>query len=158
MQHLLDFIHEHILDQQLYVVLPASEGDLELTFRRELGQDDLWQVRPLGSQEAGERIHYGDLLDALESRGADLEALQRELQVLIVNRIAFADMLLRQAKEVLGADTVRRTLADHRAFESQLRAAVERLLPSAPAIAVLAGGGAQTATRTGHLKLVPTEA
>jgi hypothetical protein len=158
MQHLLDFIHEHTLDQHLYVVLPSSEGDLELSFQNAPGRDGVWQVRLRGSQEDGERIHYGDLLDALEQRGADMPALERELQAVVVTRIAFADMLLRQAKQVLGDEAVRRSLAEHREFELQLRAAVARILPPDQPVTLLAGGGAQTAMRTGHLKLVRAQA
>ena len=141
----------------MYMVLPSSEGDLELSFRNDPGQDGVWQVRLLGNQEEGERIHYGDLLDALELRGADMHAMERELQALIATRIAFADMVLRQAKQVLGADAVQRSLAAHREFELQLLAAVARLLPAAQPVTLLAGGGAQTATRTGHLKLVRSQ-
>jgi hypothetical protein len=97
-------------------------------------------------------------LDALEQRGADMPALERELQAVVVTRIAFADMLLRQAKQVLGDEAVRRSLAEHREFELQLRAAVARILPPDQPVTLLAGGGAQTAMRTGHLKLVRAQA
>jgi hypothetical protein len=154
MQHLLDFIHENTLERQLYLVVAAPEGDLELSWQHTPGADGLWHVRPYRSQEPGTLIHYGDLLDFLESLGADMQALQRELEAMVITHVAFADGVLREARQVLGADLVQRTLADQRAFALQLRAAVTHMIQPVHSMRVFPGGGALTSARTGHLTLV----
>jgi len=154
MQHLLDFIHEHTLERHVYLVIADREGDLELSWQHNPGADGLWHVRPHRSQEPGTLIHYGDLLDFLESLGADMQRLERELEALCITHVAFADGVLRQARQVLGAAVVQQTLADQRAFAMQLRAAVTHMIQPAQSMKVLPGGGAQTRARTGHLTLV----
>ena len=154
MQHLLDFIHEHTLERHAYLVIASPEGDLELSWQHKTGADGLWHVRPHRSQEPGTLVHYGDLLDFLESLGADMQALQRELEAMVITHVAFADGVLREARQVLGADLVQQTLADQRAFALQLRAAVTHMIQPVHSMKVLSGGGAQTRARTGHLTLV----
>lgn len=154
MQHLLDFIHENTLERHVYLVVASPEGDLELSWQHQPVADGLWHVRPHRSQEPGTLIHYGDLLDFLESLGADMQALERELEALVITHVAFADGVLRQARQVLGAELVQQTLMDQRAFASQLQAAVTRMIQPVRSMKVVPGGGAQTRARTGHLTLV----
>lgn len=154
MQHLLDFIHEHSLEQQLYIAVPSSDGDLELLWQRRSG-DNVWQVQLRGGAGEAELIHAGDLLDHLESRGANMEAIERELRALALVQIAFADLVLQDARQVLGADAVRQAVVGYRGFVSELQAAAARLAPPERSLAVVQGAGdAQTEPRTGHLKLV----
>jgi hypothetical protein len=155
MQHLLDFIHEHTLEQQLFIAVSSAEGDLELLWQRWSGEDNVWQVQLRGKVGETALIHAGDLLDHLESRGADMEAIERELQTMVVVQIAFADVVLQDARQVLGADAVRRAVVGYRGFVSELQATAERIAPSERNLVAVPGAGdAQTEPRTGHLKLV----
>ena len=131
MQHLLDFIHEHTLEEQLYFVATSRSGDLELTWQRRVAPTH-WQVRPSGREGPAELVHQRDLLLVLRARQADMVKIERELQAIVITQIAFADLVLRDASALLGTDSVRRA-----------------------AITVHAGGGEQTAARAGHLSLLP---
>ena len=48
MKHLLDFIYDHVVEEQLYLVVETPAGDLELMWQRS-GIADVWQVRPSGA-------------------------------------------------------------------------------------------------------------
>jgi hypothetical protein len=154
MQYLLDFIHEHTLEHQLYLSVRTSDGDLDATCQRQLGQDDVWAVRPRDGEAPAAVVHYGDLLEHLEERGADMAAIERELRTIIATQIAFADSVLRDATHVLGRDVVQRTVADQRGLMRDLQITIERLTTPAASLALVDGGGAQTAVRAGHLTLV----
>lgn len=82
MQHLLDFIHEHIRENQLYLVVDSAEGEIELRWQRQDG-DDVWQLRVKQAGSGAEVVHYGDLLDHLEALGADMSAVERELHAIV---------------------------------------------------------------------------
>ena len=160
MQHLLDFIHEHTLEEQLYLTAPSSAGDLELIWQRRVAPD-YWQVRPSACEGPAELVRQRDLLSALSARRVDMLKVERELQSIVVTQIAFADMVLRDASALLGSDGVRRAVQGHRVFMSDIQTAVERLVdPSAQCratISVVAGGGQESAARSGHLRLLPQE-
>lgn len=145
MQHLLDFIQEHSLEERVHLAVPGEDGGLELSWRRSPGSDDLWHVRAAGDEGQSELVHFGDLLDHLELRGADMAALERELQAIIQTQVACADIVLREARQVLGHDVVRRVVAAPRTLPRE---------PVRDALTVVEGTGERTAARTGHLKLV----
>lgn len=162
MQHLLDFIHEHTVDEQLYLVAAARTGELELLWQRREDADH-WQLRPRHGEDGWERVHRSELLEALAQRGVDMSAVERELNAMATTQIVFADMVLCDARRVLGRDTVRRAVLGHRDFVGELRAALERLTnapesestpPARPSMMVIKGGGDQSEARTGHLSVV----
>ena len=154
MQHLLDFIHEHTLEERLYLVAATPQGELEMTWERSPGADDMWLIRPRGSQISPVYIHAGDLLDYVEALGADMRAIEGELQALVMTQIAFADVVLRDAREVLGYEVVQQVVAGHRSFALQLKATIESLTGPARRFELVEGGAAQTPASTGHLTLV----
>jgi hypothetical protein len=154
MQYLLDFVHEHTLEEQLYLVVSAPQGELELTWRRRVGQDDVWQVKRRDGEEAPAHVHYGDLIDYLETSGADMGAMGRELHALVMTQIAFADAVLRDATQLLGYEAVQQVVAGHRSFAVQLKAAVERITGPARRFELVPGGAAETTAGTGNLTLV----
>ncbi|HKU38728.1 MAG TPA: hypothetical protein VJR89_11290 [Polyangiales bacterium] len=154
MQHLLDFIQEHTLDEQLYLVASCPSGELELLWRRGIIESH-WQIRPKRSEGPWELVHRSEVIDQLERRGADMAGVKRELQSMLASLIAFADMVLRDANQQLGQQLVERFVSGHRAFIQELEVAVGRLTEAPkPSMAVVPGGGAQTTARTGHLSLV----
>jgi hypothetical protein len=156
MQHLLDFIQEHTLDDQLYLVATCPTGELELLWRRGVIESH-WQIRPKRSDGPWELIHRSEVIAQLEQRGADMAVVKRELQAMLASLIAFADMVLRDANQQLGEQLVERFVSGHRAFIQELEVAIGRLTDApqpAPAMEVVPGGGAQTSVRTGHLSIV----
>ena len=161
MQHLLDFIHEHSLDEQLYLVAHVRDGDLELRWRRNIDQD-YWQFRRKSTEFEADwvRVHRQELLFFLRSQGANMEGLEAEFRAITVTQIVFADMVLTDARKVLGRDMVRQAVLSHRDFVGELRNALQRLSERTsaaprPSVSIIKGGGMQTEARRGHLSLVP---
>jgi hypothetical protein len=158
MQYLLDFIHEHTVDDQLYLVTGSRSGQLELSWDRRADPEH-WRARIRLSEGPWELIPRRSLLAVLAGKGADLVKITRELQVMAATQIAFADTVLRDARRVLGPDVVQGVINENRAFVDDLRAAVELLIPGSmsPArtsLVAISGGGAQTEPRAGHLSPV----
>jgi hypothetical protein len=153
MQHLLDFVHDHLLDEHLYCVVPSEEGDLELSWRRQLDPQH-WEVRRARSDDPADLrlVPRAQLLATLELRGADLGAFERELRASVAVQIVLASQLLVDARSTLGDDTVEAVLRGHREFARELVAAVSSL--TAPRLTLHEGAGARTDLRTGHLALV----
>ena len=120
MQHLLDFVHEHTLEEQLYMVVDSRSGELELLWQRRHDAGS-WQLRPHGSELAFEAVARAELIDALRARGADLTQLERELRAVAMTQIAFADMLLRDANTSFGRDFVHAALVGHQADSAPFR-------------------------------------
>lgn len=154
MQHLLDFIHEHNLEQQLYLVVETPEGALSLTWRRQADADGQWEVQSACGEGAVELVHYGDLLDHLEQREVDLTGLERELRAIVLTNIAVADVVLRDARQVLGNEAVQRRLFELRASASQLSAAHVQLSEPRPMLTLIRGAASKSSPRTGQLTLV----
>jgi hypothetical protein len=154
MQHLLEFIHEHSLDQQLFLVVETPEGALSLTWQRDEAADGLWDVGPASGEQPGERVHYGDLIDYLEQREVDLTALERELRAVVLTHIAVADIVLRDAKQALGPEVVQRRLYELRATASKLSAAQARVREERPSMTLIQGEAVEPTARIGRLKLI----
>ena len=157
MQHLLDFVHEHTLEEQLYLVVDTASGPLEMLWQRSHNAES-WQLRPLKAEVAFENVARSALLDDLRARGVDMERVERELRAIVMTQIAFADMLLRDADACLGREVVQSAVMGHREFMSQLQSAVTELVirpaQKKPSMKVLNGGGVQSETRSGHLRVI----
>jgi len=153
MQHLLDFIQEHTLEEQHYLVAKCPSGELELFWRRH-DSADFWQVRPKRCEGPFEHVHRRVLVAYLEARNADLEAFKQELHAMLAAQIAYAEIILRNANDQLGRDLVQRFVLGQQSFIEQLQAAAQNLTARQPRMSVVDGGQAQTALRTGHLSLV----
>jgi hypothetical protein len=154
MQHLLDFIHEHALEEQLYFVVECHAVELELLWQRSLNADH-WRMRQMGCDATWESIPRAELLQILTQRGCDMAGVERELNAMLAAQIALADMVLRHANDALGRDVVQRFLRQHASFIEVLAEAVDRLTAQRkPSVTLLEGGGAQTTIRAGHLSVV----
>ena len=154
MQYLLDFIQDHTFESQLYFVAQCPAGELEVLWQR-AGSPEHWQLRLRPSQGPWELVARGELLCELESRGADMGAVRQDLNAMLAAQIAFADLVLRDANQQLGAELVQRFVLGNQSFLEKLRAAVEQLsTQERPRMEVLPGGGAQSALRAGHLTIV----
>jgi hypothetical protein len=156
MQHLLDFIHEHSLEQQLYLTVEAPAGALALTWQRQAGEDDVWEVRALAadSGEEVEHVHYGDLLDHLEERGADLSALASELRAIVLTYVAVADVVLSDARQLLGPVALQQRLYELRPSRNPSALAEARMPEPRLSLTVVKGEAAEPSARTGKLQLV----
>lgn len=124
MHHLLDFLYEHSFDKQLYCVLPAERGELQLTWRA--SEPASWEVR---ARSDAEQVPRANLLAHLSERGADLQVFERELNSLVSAHIVVADHLLHAAYETLGTDRVNLALRGQQELARELRETLTPLLP-----------------------------
>jgi hypothetical protein len=154
MQHLLDFIHKNSLEQQLYLVVEAGTGPLSLTWQRQAETDDLWEVQPVAGDEPAEHVHSGDLLDHLEGREVDLADLERELRAVVLTHVAVADVVLRDAKQVLGPAVLQSSLFELRSTALKLSAAEGRVRDARPSLTLIPGEAVESSARIGQLTLV----
>ena len=158
MQYLLDFAHDHTLEDQLYLVVATATGDLELLWERR-NDPNSWQLGPYRSEVAWERVERSRLIDELSARKARMDRVEQELRAIVMTQIAFADMVLRDAEASLGRETVRKAVMGHQDFLNALQTTVADLVvrpaaPPKPPMQVLTGGGAQSECRSGHLRVV----
>lgn len=159
MQHVLDFVHEHTLEEQLYLVVETGTGELELLWQRRQDPNS-WQVREHRSEGPYELVARALLIDTLRAKGAIMDRVERELRAIAMTQIAFADMLLRDAHTELGRDFVYAALRGHEELMNQLKSSItELVLKPAKANAkakmqVLDGGGASSERPSGHLRRV----
>jgi hypothetical protein len=156
MQYLLDFVHDHALEEQLYCVLPSAAGELELTWRRSSDAEH-WVARRTKTTEPARRVPRAALLAYLAERGADLSLFERELMVSVGAQVALAFQLLTDARRTLGSEMVDAMLRGHQQFARELTAAVASL--TAPKLKLVQGDAvlaepAPKGMRSGHLALV----
>ncbi|MEY4578051.1 MAG: hypothetical protein RL701_2754 [Pseudomonadota bacterium] len=160
MQHLLDFIHEHTQEDQLYLVASTPSGELEFLWQSRVARNQ-WQIRPMRCEGPWHLIDRSEVIAVLTARNADMASVECELRSIVMTQIAAANMVLRAATSLLGADVVERAVLAHEAFVYELTDFVEQLAPRAkpatrdrPKLSVVAGEGGQTSARSGHLRVV----
>lgn len=122
----LDFLYEHSLDKQLYCVLPAADGELQLSWHA--ADPSHWEARHASSGPA-QQVPRADLISYLTERGADLVQFERELASLVAAHVVVADELLRAAHGAFGADRVSAMLRGQQHLVDVLRQTLTRLLP-----------------------------
>lgn len=163
MQHLLDFVHEHTLEEQLFVVVEVASGELELLWQRR-NHPSSWQLRPHKSDAPYQLVERESLLDNLQQRGANMERVETELRAIVMTQIAYANLLLSDASVSLGQELLQAAMIGHDAFSSALTGAVTELVirpqqsigrqRDKPRLSLLVGGGVQSESRSGHLRIV----
>jgi hypothetical protein len=150
MQQLLDFVHEHAVEDRLCWVVPAGQGELELRWQR--SDPSQWRLRTRPGQAPWQGVPRAALLSELERRGADMLAVERELHALVATQIAFAEIVLRDATRLLGSEAA---LQAREEFLTLLRAALAQLAaPEAPSLQVIAGDATESSARSGQLTLI----
>lgn len=125
---LLKFIENYCFDEQLYLVLPIKKGgEEELVWRR--GEESRpWAIRARYEGASWWRYEAEKLPAALERRGISLEALEQELRSHVLIHVTQAQLLLRDARGLLGRDAVEGALEGFDAFSQELNGTVRELL------------------------------
>lgn len=126
MHQLLDFLYEYSLDELVYCVLPARDGELTLSFRA--ADPHCWEVRRTGAVEAARPVPRAELVAFLTECGADLALLEEELSGLVAAHIVVADQLLAAAHRTFGRDGVSAVLRGQQQLSRDLREALSSLL------------------------------
>ena len=150
MQHLLDFVEDHMLADPLCLHVGSRLGELELLHRREPADKGVWQVRVTASCEPPRRVPRAQLLDCLEALGVDMLAFQNELHALLATQVTFAEMLLRDAARLLGTPPSAATREARRELLGILWLSLQELGPERPTSA----DKAESSTRSARLTLV----
>jgi len=141
MQHLLDFVQEHMISDTLRIVVAGATGEVEVLRRRAPDTDNGWLVRGIASSAAVQRVPHTRLLETLQAAGVDMCAFQSELHAWLATQVTFAELVLRNAAQLLGAPQLRGAQAARRELHALLWLALQELEDSEPA-------------RTAHLTLV----
>lgn len=125
---MLKFVESYCFDEQLYMVLPISKGgEEELVWRR--GEPSRpWAIRARYEGASWWRYEAEKLPAALERRGISLEALENELRATVQLHATQAQLMLREARNLIGADTVDGALESFDAFTVELGGAVREIL------------------------------
>src|SRR6185312_12016210 len=127
MQHLLDFVHEHTLEEQLYMVIEVATGELELLWQRR-HHPGSWQLRPHKSDAPHELVQRETLLASLEKRGANMERVETELRAIVMTQIAYASLLLGDARTSFGEELLEAATFSHQEFARELNGAITELV------------------------------
>jgi len=157
MQHLLDFVQEHMISDQLCIRVDSGAGEIEVLQRRQPDRDSAWYVRVIPSADAAVRVPHTQLLATLQAQGVDMLAFERELHALLATQVTFAELVLRDAAQLLSAE---RNASAHEAQRELLGILwlslqeLEQAEPERPALRAISGEAGETPARAGHLSLV----
>jgi hypothetical protein len=153
MQTIIDFIDRYAIDPHIYVVASTRSGHqrFELFWDREATEH--WRLRVLG-QADWERCPSARLIQKLREIELDMAAVEQQLRTVAMTQVVFAETLSAEAREVFGAESVRRALVEHASFLADLRRMV--LSFTGRALRPIRGGGESSETRSGHLSVVPS--
>jgi hypothetical protein len=156
MQYLLDFIQEHMITDELRIALDGPAGGVEILRQRSPEDDNGWLVRVIGSEEPARRVPHATLLETLQTMGVNMQALQSELHASFTTQVTFAELLLRDASQLLGAALPASTQAARRELLGLLWLSLQELSEGGeqPSLRALQGDAIETPARTGHLTLV----
>jgi hypothetical protein len=154
LQALIQFIENYCFDEQVYVVVPTADGGEEEVYWRRSAPERPWFVQRRGGDNASIWRYSGvSLIPALERRGADLDALERELRALVSLQVSFADQMLREARRLLGDAEVEASLYSIDELRRSLTDAI-RDLHAPRAVETAADDSPTSAPRRGHLRLI----
>jgi hypothetical protein len=157
MQYLLDFVQDHMVADQLCIRLGSAAGELELLHVRGAPAQACWQVRATASYEPARKLPRAQLLEYLKSLSVDMIALQSELHALLATQVTFAEVVLRDAAELLGLQPPAAAREARRELLGILWLSLQELgpEPERPSLRAVNAETAETPARAGHLTLVP---
>ena len=157
MQYLLDFVQDHMLGDQLRIYVGSAAGELELLHVRGATEHACWQVRATASCEPARSVPRAQLLDCLKALAVDLNAFQTELHTLLATQVTFAEVVLRDAAQLLALQPTAAAREARRELLGILWLSLQELgpEPERPSLRAVNADAAEAPTRTGHLTLVP---
>ena len=107
--------------------LRIALGAIEVSCRRGAPDgDNTWLVRVTGSA-AARRVPHAQLLETLQRAGVDMQAFEVELHALLATQVTFAELVLRNAARLLGAEQAASTQAARRELRGLLWLALQEL-------------------------------
>jgi len=128
MDKLLSFMDFACIDPRMYWKVPTLDGAqlFEVQWRRD---DKMrWRFRKVGDL-LWELSSEQTLLHQLTERGLDLTLFESKLKSELLQQVAYADRVVRDARTILGSDDVEQAIADQRSFLYKLEDAIAQLIP-----------------------------
>jgi len=147
---LLKFIETYCFDEQLYMVLPISNGGQEEIIWHRDEKNRPWSVRSRHEGASAWRYTAEKLPRALERRSVSMEAFEKELMSTVLLHVTHANLMIRDAQALLGQDAVESAMESFDAFGVELNNTVRQVLN-------LSAGEPPTHTERaahGHLRLL----
>lgn len=123
---LLSFMDFACIDPRMYWKVPTLDGAqlFEVQWRRD---DKLrWRFRKVGDL-LWELSSEQTLVHQLTERGLDMALFESKLRSGLLQQVAYADRVVRDARTIMGPDAVEQAIADQRSFLSQLEDAIAQL-------------------------------
>ncbi|HYX34156.1 MAG TPA: hypothetical protein VE954_13710 [Oligoflexus sp.] len=128
---LLTFMDFACIDPRMYWRVPTLDGAqlFEIQWRRD---DKLrWRFRKIGDL-LWDLSSEQTLVHQLTTRGIDMQFFESKLKSGLLQQVAYADRVVRDARTILGADAVEQAIADQRSFLGQLEDAIAQLTKLTP--------------------------
>ncbi|MDQ3233527.1 MAG: hypothetical protein M3Q07_17050 [Pseudobdellovibrionaceae bacterium] len=128
---LLTFMDFACIDPRMYWRVPTLDGAqlFEIQWRRD---DKLrWRFRKIGDL-LWDLSSEQTLVHQLTTRGIDMQLFESKLKSGLLQQVAYADRVVRDARTILGPDAVEQAIADQRSFLAQLEDAIAQLTKLTP--------------------------
>lgn len=123
---LLNFMDLACIDPRMYWKVPTVDGAqlFEIQWRRD---DKLrWRFRKVGAL-LWDLSSEQTLVYQLTQLGIDMSLFESKLKSGLLQQVAYADRVVRDARTIMGAAEVEQAIADQRSFLSQLEDAIALL-------------------------------
>ncbi|MFW7379603.1 MAG: hypothetical protein ACOH5I_12390 [Oligoflexus sp.] len=119
MQNLLKFLDYAGIDPKLYWRTKSIDGEQEFEIQWRRDQDLSWRFRRSGDL-FWQMCKTDDLITALQQISIDVPAFESKLRYTILQQVAFADKIVREAQQILGEEAVDQAIRDNQRFLQQL--------------------------------------
>lgn len=126
MDKLLKFMDFACIDPRMYWKIPTLDGrDLfEIQWRRD---DKLrWRLRKVGAL-LWDLSSETTLLAQLTSLNIDTQLFESKLRANLLQQVAYADRIVRDARNIIGPEEVQQAIVDQQTFMNQLEDAISML-------------------------------
>ncbi len=126
MDKLLNFMDFACIDPKMYWRIPTLDGShiFEIQWRRD---DKLrWRLRKVG-ELLWELSSEKSLIPQMARLGIDTELFEMKLKSSLLQQVAYADRVVRDARTIMGVEAVEQAIADQRSFMVQLEEAISQL-------------------------------
>jgi len=123
---LLTFMDFACIDPRMYWKVPTLDGAqlFEIQWRRD---DKLrWRFRKVGDL-LWDLSSEQTLVYQLTALGIDMQLFESKLRSGLLQQVAYADRIVRDARTIIGPEAVEQAIADQRSFLSQLEDAISQL-------------------------------
>jgi hypothetical protein len=130
--YLLKYLSNTLLEKQIYFVVPTFlDNTVKFEIMWEKGEEKPWSFS-LYRADNWTKCSTLDILDALEEVECDLVVFRRQVIDKILTQVAYMNMRINDARELLGSDVVDASVVAHEEFGKSLAEAINKLLPNKP--------------------------